>query len=291
MSSGGAIAVSVVMPCLDAAATIERQLEALAGQATEQPWELVVADNGSRDATLAIVKRYRHRLPGINVVDASDRRGQAHALNVGVRAAQGKAVLFCDADDEVGTGWLAAMSDALLEHEFVACRGDAKKLNDPWLQETREPQPPDALSTVGFPPYFPYAGSGGLGVLKAVHERFGGFDESMEVLFDVDYCIRLHLSRIKLQLVPDAVMHYRYRDDWRGIFEQARRYADGGALLQKRYGEPATTAWAWPFEHWKAVARAVPRAHRRAGRAKLAWLLGWQVGRYRGSVRYRVLAV
>jgi glycosyltransferase involved in cell wall biosynthesis len=291
MSSGDAIAVSVVMPCLDAAATIERQLEALAAQGAQQPWELVVADNGSRDATLAIVECYRPRLPEVRVVDASDRRGQAHALNAGVRAARGKAVLFCDADDEVGAGWLAAMSDALLEHEFVACRGDAEKLNDPWLRETREAQPPNALSTVGFPPYFPYAGSGGLGVRKAVHDGFGGFDESMEVLFDVDYCIRLHLSGIKLQLIPNAVMHYRYRDHWRGIFDQARRYAEAGALLQRRYGEAATTAWAWPFEHWKAVARAVPRAHRRAGRAKLAWLLGWQVGRYRGSVRYHVLAI
>ena len=279
------------MACLDAAETVERQLEALAAQEVSQPWELVVADNGSRDETAAIVERYRDRLPELRVVDASDRRGQAHALNVGVAEARGAAVLFCDADDEVASGWLGAMSDALREHEFVASRGDATQLNEPWLVETREAQPAGGLSRVAFPPFFAYAGSGGIGVRKEVHERFGGFDESMDVLFDVDYCIRLQLAGIELRLVPDAVMHYRYRDRPRAIFQQARRYADAAALLQKRYGEPATTPLKWPFEHWKAVAKALPLALGRSGRAQLAWLLGWQVGRYRGSVRHRVLAV
>lgn len=279
------------MACLDAAETVERQLEALAAQDVSQPWELIVADNGSRDETAAIVERYRDRLPELRVVDASDRRGQAHALNVGVAEARGAAVLFCDADDEVASGWLAAMSDALSEHEFVASRGDATQLNEPWLVETREAQPAGGLSRVAFPPFFAYAGSGGIGVRKEVHERFGGFDESMDVLFDVDYCIRLQLGGIELRLVPDAVMHYRYRDRPRAIFQQARRYADAAALLQKRYGEPATTPLKWPFEHWKAVAKALPLVLGRGGRAQLAWLLGWQVGRYRGSVRHRVLAV
>lgn len=284
-------AVSVVMACLDAAETVERQLEALAAQEASRPWELVVADNGSRDETVEIVERYRGRIPELRVVAASDRRGQAHALNVGVAAARGGAVLFCDADDEVAPGWLAAMSGALEHHELVASRGDATRLNEGWLHETREAQPPGGLSRVAFPPYFAYAGSGGIGVRKDVHDRFGGFDESMDVLFDVDYCIRLQLGGVELRLVPEAVMHYRYRERPRAIFEQARRYAEGAALLQKRYGEPATTAVKWPFEHWKAVAKELPRAHGRAGRAKLAWLLGWQVGRYRGSLRHRVLAV
>lgn len=279
------------MPCLDAAATVAAQLDALARQECSQPWEVVIVDNGSRDATLAIVERYRSRLPALQIVDASDRRGQAHALNAGVRAARGEAVVFCDADDEVAPGWLAAMGEALARHEFVACRGDAEKLNESWLRETREPQPPGRLATVPFPPYSPYAGSGALGVRKQVHERFGGFDESMTVLFDVDYCIRLQLAGIALRLVPEAVMHYRYRERWRHIFDQARRYAEAGALLQKRYGTPATPIWKWPLKHWRPVAGALARAHRRGDRAKLAWLLGWQVGRYRGSVRHKVLAI
>ena len=213
------------------------------------------------DETLAIVERYRERVPACRSRTRWTAAARRSALNVGVRAARGAAVLFCDADDEVAPGWLAAMGDALLEHEFVASRGDATRLNAPWLQETREAQPPDELSRVAFPPYFAYAGSGGIGVRKDVHERFGGFDESMDALFDVDYCIRLQLGGIELRLVPHAVMHYRYRERPRAIFDQARRYSEAAALLQKRYGQPATTPLKWPFEHWKAVAKALPSAH------------------------------
>ena len=101
---------------------------------------------------------------------------------------------------------------------------------------------------------------------KDVHERFGGFDESMDALFDVDYCIRLQLGGIELRLVPTAVMHYRYRERPRAIFDQARRYSEAAALLQKRYGQPATTPLKWPFEHWKAVAKAPERTTARAAR-------------------------
>ena len=55
--------LSVVVPARDAAATIDGQLEALLAEEWDQPWEIVVVDNGSRDATKAIVDRYAARDP------------------------------------------------------------------------------------------------------------------------------------------------------------------------------------------------------------------------------------
>jgi hypothetical protein len=56
--------------------------------------------------------------------------------NVGVLAATGDAFLFCDVDDEVAPGWLAAMGEAVFRHDFVTCRLDSEKLNAPWLQNS-----------------------------------------------------------------------------------------------------------------------------------------------------------
>jgi glycosyltransferase involved in cell wall biosynthesis len=284
--------LSVVVPVLDAADVVSGQLEALASQEWSRPWELVVADNGSTDDTIAIVERYRDRVPALRVVDASDRRGQAHALNVGVREARAEAVAFCDADDEVAPGWVAAMGEALERDSFVACRSEAGKLNDAWVGETREPQPTGALSTVPFPPFAPYAGSGGLGVTRAVHERLGGFDESMQALFDVDYCLRAWEAGIELELVPAALLHYRYRTGWAATFRQARIYAEQMARVQRTHEDKGARPRGrpWLLRGWKPVVSALASVHRRGSRAKLAWLLGWQVGRYVGSVRYRVLA-
>jgi len=282
-----------VIPALDAADDIAGQLDALAAQEWDEPWEVVVADNGSTDGTRAVVGRYADRLPALRVVDASQPAGQAHALNAGVESARAEAVAFCDADDEVAPGWVAAMGEALARHELVACQSDTAKLNEPWIQGTREGQVPGRLSTVSFPPYAPYAGSGGLGVRRSTHARLGGFDETMFVLFDVDFCLRAHKAGIELVLVPDALLHYRYRSGWRSVFHQARVYAEQMALVQKRHEDRAARAPGrrpWILRGWKPVLACVGSAHRRAGRAKLAWLLGWQVGRYVGSVKYRVLA-
>jgi glycosyltransferase involved in cell wall biosynthesis len=285
--------LTVVIPALDAADEIAGQLDALAAQEWGEPWEVVVADNGSTDGTPAVVERYADRVPGLRVVDASQPRGQAHALNAGVESARAEAVAFCDADDEVAPGWVAAMGEALARHEFVACQSDTAKLNEPWIQATREGQVPGRLSTVSFPPYAPYAGSGGLGVRRSTHARLGGFDETMFVLFDVDFCLRAHKAGIELALVPDALLHYRYRSGWRGVFRQARIYAEQMALVQRRHEDRSARPPGrrpWLLRGWKPVLACIGSLHRRGSRAKLAWLLGWQVGRYVGSVRYRVLA-
>jgi glycosyltransferase involved in cell wall biosynthesis len=285
--------LTVVIPALNAARDIAGQLEALAAQEWEEPWEVVVADNGSTDGTRAVVEGYRDRLPALRVVDASRAPGQGHALNAGLAAANADAVAFCDADDEVAPGWVAAMGEALAQHELVACQSDTAKLNEPWIQGTREGQVRGQLSRVSFPPYAPYAGSGGLGVRRSAHARLGGFDESMLVLFDVDFCLRAHTAGIELVLVPDALLHYRYRSGWRNVFRQARVYAEQMALVQRRHQDLSASPEhrrPWLLRGWKPVLACLASLHRRGSRAKLAWLLGWQLGRYVGSVRFRVLA-
>ncbi|MGH2922242.1 MAG: glycosyltransferase family 2 protein, partial [Gaiellaceae bacterium] len=137
--------LTVVVPCLNEEGTIGAQLSALARQEWARPWEVIVADNGSTDDSVRVVEGYRGRLPGLRVVDASDKRGQAHALNVGVSEARADAVAFCDADDEVAPGWVAAMGEALLSHELVGCAADGEKLNEPWVRAVRD-LPPDRPS-------------------------------------------------------------------------------------------------------------------------------------------------
>jgi glycosyltransferase involved in cell wall biosynthesis len=284
--------LTVLLAVRDAAHEVAGQLDALAAQEWSQPWEVVVVDNGSRDRTREVVEGYRARLPQLRVIDAAERPGQAYALNQGIRAARADAVAFCDADDEVAPGWVAAMGEALQRHDFVAARSDVTKLNEPWLLATREPQPLGRLSTTSFAPYAPYAGSSSLGVRRSVHESLGGFDESMPVMFDLDYSLRAHECGVELQLVPDALMYYRYRSGLRAMFRQARTYAEQMALVQRRHEDrSARSRKPWLLRGWKPILRELPFVHRRANRAKLAWLLGWQAGRFIGSARYRVKAL
>jgi glycosyltransferase involved in cell wall biosynthesis len=285
--------LTVVVPCLNEEATIGGQLSALAAQEWERPWEVIVVDNGSSDGSVGVVESFRERLRGLRVVDASEKRSQAHALNVGVREARGEAVAFCDADDEVAPGWVAELGEALLHHELVGCAADGVKLNEPWARDVRvlDPEEPARL---WFPPHLPFAGSGGLGVRRSVHERAGGFDEELPVLFDVDFCVRAQQLGADFFHAADALIHYRFRHAWGEIFGQARKYALYGALLQKRH-KPADSGFPglarWALTGWRPALRSLVRIWSRSARGKLAWQLGWLVGRYYGSLRYRVLAV
>ncbi len=291
-TSGRSLKLSVVVPCLNAAATLGEQLEALAAQEYAGEWEVIVADNGSTDGSREIVERFKDRIPNLRLADASDRRGQAHARNVGAAAAAGGAFLFCDADDVVAPGWLAAMGRALAQHGFVACRYDNEKLNPTWVQRTHLNPQKDGLTAYSYPDYLPHAGGGGLGVRREVHEAVGGFDESMPALEDTDYCWRIQRAGTPLTFVPDAVVYIRHRHDLGSVFRQGVSYGEHNVLIYRKYrllGMPRL-GWAPGAARWAKLLLRSPLALTREGRAPWLWQLGWRVGRIKGCLKYRVLA-
>lgn len=287
--------LSVIIPCLNEAAHIAVQLDALAKQCWDQPWEVIVCDNGSTDPTLTIAQEYQPRFPRLRLVDASDRPGQAHARNVGAQVAEGELLAFCDADDEVGAGWLAAMGTALDRYEFVASRFEASRLNAPWLLKSRVCPQQSNLQLYTHPPYLAHAASSGLGIRRAWHEAVGGFDETMRFLEDTDYCWRLQLAGVALHFEPEALIHYRYRQQLDEIYRQAYCYAKYNVLLYKKYrnrGMPRLEiSWQAEVRGWWHLVRRLPKLHQPAKQARWAWDMGWRMGRLSGSLRYRTLAL
>ena len=285
--------LSVIVPCLNAADVLGVQLEALAGQRWDQPWEVIVSDNGSTDRSLAIVDQYKARIPNLRVADASARKGQPYALNVGAMAATGDALAFCDADDEVAPGWLAAVAEALSKkYDFVACRIDMEKLNPTWLPAGFKKHPQNhGLQKASYPPYLPHGGGGTLGVKKSLHDRIGGFDESLPYLHDTDYCFKIQLTGTKLHFLPDAVVNVRHRNSATGVFRQARNYAEYRVLLYKRY-RPSNDKelWRWKIHlnQWKTILRSISQIRYKTSRFAWAWSLGYQVGMLKGSIKHGV---
>jgi glycosyltransferase involved in cell wall biosynthesis len=294
MDSARQPVLSVIIPCLNAEETIGAQLEALSREEWDEAWEAIVSDNGSTDRSRAVVESFAGKVPGLRIVDSSDRRGPAHAMNIGARAAHGERLAFCDADDVVAPGWVAAMGRALAEHDFVSSRLNSKQLNAPWVQEVRTEPPDGQLPVSWHPPHLPFTGAGAIGVAKALHASAGGFDESLSALFELDYSFRLQMRGVTLVLVPEATIYYRWRNSLGGIYRQAHWYARNSALLQKRYrpeSERSPGLARWLITKWKPIVLQIPHVVRKGGRARMAWLLGWQFGRYRGSIEHRVLAL
>jgi glycosyltransferase involved in cell wall biosynthesis len=282
--------VSVVVPCANAGGTLARQLEALAKQDYDGPFEVIVADNGSSDDSLRVAAEFHDRIERLAVVDASARRGQAYARNAGARVATGDALLFVDADDEVDTSYVAAMADALHAHEFVAARFDSDSLNPGWVRGTRQAFQTESVSdTFG---YLPFAGGGGLGIRREVFERVGGFDEDYwRSGQDIDFCWRVQRAGASLHFVPDAVVRISWRASLPGLYRQGRHYGRGETYLYKKYrevGMPAQSLGA-AVGDWRALARRLPRVRTKADLGSWLRRAGRCVGRVQGSVRHRVM--
>src|SRR5262245_52412910 len=96
------------MPVRDAAEWLAEAIASIRAQ-TFTDWELIAVDDGSRDATPAILAELRPPDARIHVLATSAAdRGLVAALNCGLRVARGELVARMDADDIARPERLAA---------------------------------------------------------------------------------------------------------------------------------------------------------------------------------------
>jgi glycosyltransferase involved in cell wall biosynthesis len=292
--TGGAPArpeLTVVLCVHNGAATIARQLDALARQRWDAPWEVLVVDNASTDDTHRIVTDFAATDPRFRVVDAPHRLGLSYARNVGAANARAPAIAFCDDDDLVGDGWVAAMGTALREHAVVACRFD-------WQDAAAAEPVPVAGTPVGagfqaqrVEQMFGLPVAAGVGGWQRwLWDALGGNDESLTWTGeDFDMSIRAYLEHgVRPHFEPDAVYHVVRREGARATFRQARAYGRASVTLFARYGREradrpaelrrALRSWLWLARHVGDV-RDARRGKRWARQA------GLRLGRLEQSIR------
>lgn len=287
--------VSVVIPCYNGERTIGAQFRALSRQQSTEKWEVLFVDNRSTDKSLKIAEEFQDILPCMRIVQAADRPGQPYALNVGVEAAKGNKILLCDADDEVGDQWLPAMSNALSTHNIVAARLDMNHLNTPLARKMRgEPPQQKGLISYDYPQYFPHAAGASLGFKRSLFFAVKGFDEEFPALHDTDFCWKAQNLGEKIHFVEDAIVHYRYRDSIKENYNQAKFYGEYNVKIYKKYiklGMPKIE-WKVGLKNWKRLFRyrRILQLRDPSRRAFYLWQLGWQLGRLKGCIKYKVLA-
>lgn len=89
--------MSIITITYNAEAFLERTLESIVRQ-TDQDFEYLLIDGGSKDGTLEIAERHR---PRINVWVSEPDKGLYDAMNKGLSRASGRYVWFMNAGDEI----------------------------------------------------------------------------------------------------------------------------------------------------------------------------------------------
>lgn len=90
---------SLIIPCWNSADTLARCLDCVRAQTLRDGWEAVFVDDGSADATPALLAAAAKDDPRIRVVTLPENRGVSAARNAGLDAARGTFVFFADPDD------------------------------------------------------------------------------------------------------------------------------------------------------------------------------------------------
>ena len=133
--SRGTPRISCVVPAYNEAANIEpllmaltRQLRALASQ-----WEILVVDDGSRDASPAVLSRWAN-VPGVRWLRLSRNFGKEAALTAGIDHAAGDVVVLMDADLQHPPEMIAPMLEAWRGGADMVCAARRSRDDEGWAK-------------------------------------------------------------------------------------------------------------------------------------------------------------
>src|SRR5436189_6012317 len=128
-------AISCVMPAFNEAENLPLVLADVTHQLAEltSRWELIVVDDGSRDATPAAMLPWLVR-PGVRYVRLSRNFGKEAALTAGIDRAGGDVVLLMDADGQHPATLLPRMLDAWGQGADMVCAARASRADESWAK-------------------------------------------------------------------------------------------------------------------------------------------------------------
>ncbi len=193
--------LSVVIPTLDSFVSLGRTLDALAEDAGLAR-DIIVADGGSRDGTVALAARR-----GARVVAAAGGRGAQ--LAAGAAAAAQPWLLFLHADTRLAPGWTRAVKRFAANPENAARAAVFRFALDDEAPAARRLEAVVAwrCRALGLP-----YGDQGLLIARPFYEALGGY-RPLPLMEDVDFVRRFGCRRIVILDAEAVTSAARYRTD------------------------------------------------------------------------------
>jgi len=193
--------LSVIIPTLDAATSLPATLAMLA-QARELVREVLVADGGSRDATVVIAEA-----AGARIVTAP--RGRGAQLAAGAAAATGDWLCFLHADTRPQPGWVSEVASFIGDpHNRERAAYLAYRLDDAAAPARRLERIVAWRSRVLGLPY----GDQGLILARDFYRALGGFPP-LELMEDVAFVRRIGRKRLVPLKATALTSAARYRSE------------------------------------------------------------------------------
>ena len=222
------------MTVLNEGESIRAVLDSLAAQ-TRPPDEVVIADGGSRDNSLVVIREYEGRLPLrlIEVPGTNISQGR----NAAILVAGGEIIASTDAGVRCEPDWLEKLVAPFSEnpspqnpnpnpnttHVAGFFQSDPQTAFEIAMGATVLPEARDVNPQT----YLPSSRSAAF--RKSAWEAVGGYPEWLDFSEDVVFDLRLKEKFGPFTFVPEALVHFRPRSDLRAFARQYYLYARGDA--------------------------------------------------------------
>ena len=193
--------ISVIIPARNEAKNIGRTLDALAVQTLpKSDFEVILADNGSTDDTIAIAEKYASLLT-LNII-CTPATSIAQVRNDGVHAASGDIFAFLDADCTAKASWLEEALASQPAHSIWGAHYTVPH-GATWVGRVWEEF--QASSHKGPTNFLP---TSNLFVERNDFMAIGGFASSQQTSEDVDFSLRARRQGLSVIAIPAlAVVH------------------------------------------------------------------------------------
>ncbi len=235
--------VSVVVCSYNGARTINDCLEGLA-RLDYPNYEVIVVDDGSRDATATIARQYDCRLI------RTTNRGLAHARNAGLAAASGEIVAYIDDDAYPDPHWLRYLAATFMSTPHAAVGGpNVAPPGDGPIAECVAQSPGGPMHVLLSDREAEHIPGCNMAFRRDRLEAIGGFDPQFRTAGDdVDVCWQLQERGWTLGFHPAALVWHHRRNSVLTYWKQQIGYGRAEAMLERKWPEkyngPGHVRWA-----------------------------------------------
>lgn len=198
------ISVSVIVPAYNAAATIDKCIESLLAQQTEEPFEILIVDDGSSDDSAERAARH----PKVRVL-RQQNGGASAARNLGAQEARGSVLCMIDADCEATPGWIEAFARTL-EGGADGAKGVLATDQREFMARFTQIEYEDRYDRMSPDRPINFIDTGSAAYRRETFLAAGGFDETIREVEDQELSFRLARQGADLRFVPQAIVYHRH---------------------------------------------------------------------------------
>lgn len=199
--------ISVIIPAYNAEKTIANCLESLSKQAFREKYEIIVVDDGSKDRTRQIAKKFTK----VKLL-MQNHAGPAKARNLGAKNAKGKILIFTDSDCVLDKNFIAEIAKPFSNKEIAGVQGRYKCKQRELVARLIHLEIEERYEHMAKQKYIDFIGSYAAAYRKNEFLKAHGFDASFPMASgeDTDLSFRLSAMGKKMVFAPRAIVWHTH---------------------------------------------------------------------------------